>query len=552
MAVVVKRTPPVSPAAQPRHRKDAVAAADVASPQRPRPKPSPPPVVLPTPPTDSEKYAYIKRRSWILTACSLLAFPPLVIYQILLLRNEHWFLFFIPFVACVILMFAVPLLTDGLSRSFDLEEHRRLTAAWQPRRYPSVDVFLPVCGEPVEVLRNTWKHVAAMVRRYQGPITVWVLDDSASPALKSMARKFSFAYATRPNRGWYKKSGNLLYGYLISESEFILLLDADFAPRPDLLAETLPYMDANPRAGIVQSPQFFRVLDDQSWVERGAGAVQEVFYRSIQTSRNRKQGAICVGSCALYRRKALDQNKGMSLSDHSEDVRTGFDLQILGWQLLYIPIALSTGTCPDNVYAFMNQQYRWCCGTLSLIGRKSFWRSKVPLYARLCYLSGFVYYVYTAIINFAVPALSICILIFIPNRLEIRNMWFFLPVLIYSGFVYPMWHRSPFRLEAYSVRVVSGWAHAFAYWDLLIGNRRVWEPSGSSSAKQSGKRRLWIGLLGWSALTAIVWVGLAFWRLLTMDPANMLMIFALGLFELCVIARILIHPRAAGPTGSRA
>lgn len=544
MAVVVKKTPP----APPRHRKVAETPTVATPAERPKAGPAPAPVVLPTPPLDSEKYAYVRRRSWILTACSVVAFPPLVFYQIMLLRDERWFTFFIPFFACVILMFLMPLLTDGFSRSFDLEEHRRLIEAWRPKRYPSVDVFLPVCGEPMEVLRNTWGYVAAMARSYRGPITVWVLDDSANPALKQMARKYSFAYATRPNRGWYKKSGNLLYGYLISEAEFILLLDADFAPRSDLLAETLPYLDAFPEAGIVQTPQFFRVTDDQSWVERGAGAVQEVFYRSIQTARSRKRGAICVGSCAVYRRKALDDNKGMSLSEHSEDVRTGFDLQRLGWHLLYIPVALSTGTCPDNVFAFMNQQYRWCCGTLSLIGRRSFWRSKVPIYARMCYISGFVYYVYTAVINFAVPLLSICILIFIPNLLQIRNMAFFIPVLVYSGIIYPMWHRSPFRLEAYAVRVVSGWAHAFAYWDLLVGNRRVWEPSGTSAAKQGGKRRLWIGLLAWSALTALVWVCLAFYRLVTMDPANMLMIFVLGLFELCVVARILIHPRAGSPT----
>ena len=68
------------------------------------------------------------------------------------------------------------------------------------------------------------------------------------------------------------KSGNLKYGFDISESEFILLLDADFAPRADLLEETLPYFDAFPDVGIVQTPQYFHVVDEQTWVERGAGA----------------------------------------------------------------------------------------------------------------------------------------------------------------------------------------------------------------------------------------------------------------------------------------
>ena len=86
----------------------------------------------------------------------------------------------------------------------------------------------------------------------------------------------------------------------------------------------------------------------------GAGAVQELFYRSIQPERSRKGGSICVGSCAVYRREALQDNLGMTLAEHSEDVLTGFDLNSKGWKLRYIPVALSTGNCPDNVLAFLS------------------------------------------------------------------------------------------------------------------------------------------------------------------------------------------------------
>ena len=75
-----------------------------------------------------------------------------------------------------------------------------------------------------------------------------------------------FAYATRPNRGWFKKSGNLWFGYQVSYGDYILLLDADFAPRHDLLDETLPYMEAYPDTGIVQTPQYFRIADDDTGV----------------------------------------------------------------------------------------------------------------------------------------------------------------------------------------------------------------------------------------------------------------------------------------------
>ena len=515
----------------------------VAPPVVPAPAPAKPQgPVLPVPPDDDEKFRYVRHHAWLLTLFSVASFPLLLFSQVRLMLQYHWFWVYSPCVALAALFLALPLLTDGLSRSFDFDEHRRLVDSWHPPEYPSVDVFLPVCGEPVDVLRNTWKYVAAMSGHYQGTVTPYVLDDSHSPELKQMAREFGFAYATRPNRGWFKKSGNLWFGFQVSYGDYILLLDADFAPRHDLLDEALPYLDAYPDTGIVQTPQFFRIADDQSWVERGAGAVQELFYRSIQTARARKGGSICVGSCAIYRRAALADNLGMTLAEHSEDVLTGFDLNSIGWRLRYIPIALSTGNCPDNVLAFLNQQYRWCSGTVGLLFGKRFWGAKLPLYTRMCYISGLIYYIYTALFTFVVPALTIAILTFVPNVLLFKNMVFMIPVLVYSAVIIPSWHHAPYRLEAWAVRVISGWAHLFAYWDAARGKRLGWKPSGGDKKKQDGRRRFWACFIVWTVGSSVAWTGLAFWRMITMNPYNFIVLFGLGLFELLVAIRVLLQP----------
>ena len=504
--------------------------------------------VLPAPPGDDEKFQYVRRNAWILTLFSVASFPLLLFSQARLMLQYHWFWMYSPFVVLAALFLALPLLTDGLSRKFDFDEHRRLVTSWRPDVYPSVDVFLPVAGEPVEVLRNTWTYVAAMSEHYPGVVTPYVLDDSHSPELKQMAREFGFAYATRPNRGWFKKSGNLWFGYQVSYGDYILLLDADFAPRHDLLDETLPYMDAYPDTGIVQTPQYFRITDNQTWVERGAGAVQELFYRSIQPARSRKGGSICVGSCAVYRRQALHDNLGMTLAEHSEDVLTGFDLNSKGWKLRYIPVALSTGNCPDNVLAFLNQQYRWCSGTVGLLFGKRFWGARLPLYTRMCYISGLVYYIYTALFTFLVPALTIAILVFVPDVLLLKNMIFMVPVVLYSAVIIPSWHHAPYRLEAWAVRVIAGWAHLFAYWDAARGKRLGWKPSGGDKKKQDGRRRFWACFIIWTVGSSLVWTGLAFWRMITMEPYNFIVLFGLGLFELVIAARVLLQPATDGHT----
>ena len=500
--------------------------------------------MLPVPPADSEKFSYVRRHTWVLTLCTVLTFPPLVYSQVRLFIDSPWFLLYLPFMLLGTLTFFVSLLADGFGAGFDLAEHRRIVAGWRPMRYPSVDVFLPTCGEPIELLRNTWTYVAALRAAYRGTLTPYVLDDSGSPELKALARKFGFAYAARPDRGWYMKSGNLKYGFEISDGDFILLLDADFAPRADLLDETLPYFYAFADVGIVQTPQYFHVVDEQTWVERGAGAIQELFYRSIQTVRARRDGAICVGSCAVYRRAALDQNGGMSLAEHSEDLHTGFDLYRLGWRLRYLPVALSTGNCPDNVMAFMNQQYRWCSGTMSLLKHGKFWAAKLSLHSRVCYLAGLAGYAYTAVFTFVAPALAIGMLLLTPGFLLLKNIVFIAPVLFYAGVIYPMWHRSPYRLEAWSVRVLSGWAHVFALWDMLTGRLRGWQPSGTGAKRQDGRRRLWTGVIGWSLGTAVLWTALAVWRMMTMDAFNFFLTFVLGVFQVVVVGRILISPRS--------
>ena len=111
-----------------------------------------------------------------------------------------------------------------------------------------------------------------------------------------------------------------------------------------------------------------------------------------------------------------------------------------------------------------------------------------------------------------------------------------------------MWHRVPYRLEAWSVREISAWAHIFAITDIMRGRLRGWQPSGSSKTKQDGRRRFWVGLIGWSAGSAVLWTGLALWRMLTMTPSDFFLLFVLGAFQLVVVGRILIQPRAG--TGS--
>jgi cellulose synthase (UDP-forming) len=256
-------------------------------------------------------------------------------------------------------------------------------------------------------------------------------------------------------------------------------------------------------------------------------------------SRQNHSAAICVGSCAVYRRAALDQIGGTTLIEHSEDVHTGFDLRMKGWRLRYIPVALAAGVCPSDVDSFFTQQYRWCSGSMSLLASRKFWKTKPGLRAKLSYVSGFCYYIHTALFTFVAPLVPLVMLWAMPHNVGIANYALILPSVLYNLVVFPLWHLSRYRLECWTVKMIYGWAHAFAIWDELRGRRMGWQPTGGTK-KKNRTRRLWIGMRLWTAGTGVLWVGGAALRMLSISALTFTPLFLSGMFYLTVVAQALL------------
>lgn len=75
-------------------------------------------------------------------------------------------------------------------KDFDPSTHDKiLEKASEEGFFPSVDVFLPVCNEPMDVLDNTWRHVAAL---NYSRISVHVLDDGGKEEVRILAKMYKF------------------------------------------------------------------------------------------------------------------------------------------------------------------------------------------------------------------------------------------------------------------------------------------------------------------------------------------------------------------------
>jgi cellulose synthase/poly-beta-1,6-N-acetylglucosamine synthase-like glycosyltransferase len=506
--------------------------ASVTAPERPRPHSH---LVPPPPPDDDEKYSYTQRNLPYLAAAILIGSCCLIYSQLRFENQDPALLPFVVFTGIYVIYQAISLPVNFAGAGFDLAAHQARIAAWQPSSYPDVDIYLPICGEPIELLRNTWTAVSGLIEDYHGKTQVYVLDDGPDEQARVMAGSFGFNYIHRPDWPAGKKAGNLRYAFTQTSAPFLVIFDSDFAPRRDFLAETLPYLD-DPTVAIVQTPQYFRTSRAQTWIERAAGPIQEVFYRAVQVARQRLDAAVCCGTSAVYRRVALEPQGGPTLIPYAEDVHTGLDVRRAGWSMTYVPVLLSTGICPDNLDSFVRQQYRWCSGNVGIVFSWRLWSIPMRIPARLSYISGFLYYAYTALLTFFGPVIPIVMLAFLPGQIRLRNFVVLLPAMLTGFVLYPLWHRSRFGPGIWPLGIARGWAHVFAIWDGAWGKSMSWHPTRTPG---SSLRRFRIGITWWSGSAAVLWLALAIWRTVTLGSLQFAVLLFFGAFNFAVMGRVI-------------
>lgn len=432
---------------------------------------------LPTPPSDIEKYWYRHTNRFFLYVPGFFGASLLAIGGWLFVFAHPSFFAYGAYAAISTFYLFISYLVGFLGRDFDFQHHYTIKTLYsRARRFPSIDIYLPCCGESLEVLENTYRYVRQLDWP-EGKLHIYVLDDSKRRAVELLADKYEFNYIARPNSGEMKKAGNLRHAFARTTGEFFAVFDADFCPRRDFLKELMPHM--TPDVAIIQSPQFFSITDQQTWVEKGAGYIQEFFYRLVQVSRNTWAASICVGSNAIYRREALEPFGGTYPIAYSEDVHTGFMVTDAGWRVSYVPIPLAKGTCPDNFKSYFLQQYRWATGSLTLMTNPDFWTSSLTIMQKICYLSGQLYYVTTGLSVFLTAIPSVVLVWFYPDLVLWFNAIFSIPSFLFSFVVVPLWTKHRFGFYGHKARVIANHAHLFAMLDKFTGSLMPWQASGN-------------------------------------------------------------------------
>jgi cellulose synthase (UDP-forming) len=171
-----------------------------------------------------------------------------------------------------------------------------------PPEDATVDVFITTYNEPVELVMET----ALAAQRIKWPHETWVLDDGARPEMKEAAEAAGIGYVTR-SEDWadkprHAKAGNLNNALFATTGEFLMILDADQIPSPDILHRTLGWF-RDESVALVQTPQWFHNVDEADVL----GSQAPLFYGPIQQGKDGWNAAFFCGSNAVLRREALMQ-----------------------------------------------------------------------------------------------------------------------------------------------------------------------------------------------------------------------------------------------------
>jgi len=90
---------------------------------------------------------------------------------------------------------------------------------------PSVDIYLPTCKEPLDVLDNSYRHIVRL-KYPSSRVKIFVLDDGAQEAVRQLCERYGFNYILRVDRPHLKKAGNLRWAFQRTEGEFFVIFDA--------------------------------------------------------------------------------------------------------------------------------------------------------------------------------------------------------------------------------------------------------------------------------------------------------------------------------------
>lgn len=296
---------------------------------------------------------------------------------------------------------------------------------------PVVTVQLPLYNEKYVAERAI--AAAAALDWPRDKLDIQVLDDStdetrelcAARVAELTAAGYRARHLHRSDRSGYK-AGALEAGLAVADGDLILVLDADFVPRPDLLRRTVGHF-ADPEVGMVQV-RWEHLNRDYSGLTQVQALLLDGHFVVEQSVRHRSGRFFNFnGTAGLWRRAAIDDAGGWHHDTLTEDLDLSYRALLAGWKFEYLLAATAPAELPVHMNGFKSQQYRWAKGSVQ-VARKllpTVMRADVPARVKVeafFHLTQNVPY----LVTLALALLTVPVLVLDPGP---RPLWLDVPLI---------------------------------------------------------------------------------------------------------------------------
>ncbi len=254
---------------------------------------------------------------------------------------------------------------------------------------PRVTVQLPVYNE-MYVVERLLDSVAALDYP-RDLLQVQVLDDSTDETTEIAVSRVAhlreqgvdIELIHRTDRSGFK-AGALENGLKTCRSEFILILDADFVPAPDMLLKTVHFF-SDPKVGMIQT-RWGHINRTYSLLTRMQAMFLDGHLLLEQTARSRSGRFFNFnGTGGLWRRSCIEQAGGWQHDTLTEDLDLSYRAQLKGWRFIFLPNLVTPAELPVDMNGFKSQQHRWTKGSIQTCRKllPAVWKADLPLLLRL-------------------------------------------------------------------------------------------------------------------------------------------------------------------------
>lgn len=260
--------------------------------------------------------------------------------------------------------------------------------------WPSVDLMIPTYNEDLDVVKAT-VYASLGLDWPKDKLNIHILDDGKRDSFRDFADEVGVNYIRRPTNE-HAKAGNINYALKQTSGEYVAIFDCDHIPTRSFLQLIMGMFLDDPKLALVQTPHHFFSPDP---FERNLANFRDVpnegnlFYGLIQDGNDLWGATFFCGSCAVLRRKPLEEVGGIAVETVTEDAHTSLRMHRKGYHSAYLKQPISAGLATETLSAHVGQRIRWARGMAQIF------RVDNPLFGkgltwpqRLCYTNAMVHF----------------------------------------------------------------------------------------------------------------------------------------------------------------